>query len=898
MPEQRPPFHVLLDGHLKAGTAPKPISGGWKVASFASHLGCSDRTVRNWTSGNRTPEPADFEAIETALFGATASADRDALRAAWEVAVARRGSPGRKPQGAETAIASPPSLRAPDRCFGRDGEIGDCVAALLDGPPAQSRALVVLGDGGIGKTTLKRQVAHDAGVRDRFGARIAEAELDTARNAGEMAARIAAALGVDPAQGVGAVLDDLGRTAPTLLLLDNTETPWEADRAGVEALLRRLLGVPGVALLASLRGREPPGGARWAHRCRLPPLPAEEARRLFLDIAGDHLAADPLLPGLLKELAGIPLAIELMAKLAAQEDGLAPLRAEWDRIGPPAARDPHASAEHRHASLARSIEVSLASPRLGAQGRRLFALLGAMPAGLADVDAPPLLGADAAEARRQLLSVGLALPRGERLDLLPPLRRHAQAAHPPAPEDAAAWVAHLLRLMAERGTAFLGGDGAGTVRRLGPEIPNLEAALRQADPLGLRPPALAAVWGFTILCRFTGTGGTALRDLAADCSRAEDRLGEASCVQAFADIARDRSNLDAARTGYDTALLIFRAIGSRLGEATCIRSLADIALHRPNHEAAWAGYVEALPIYREIGDRTGEAACVACLAEIALARSDYDAAQAGFEEARAIFRAIGTRLGEANCIRGLAAIALARSDYNAARSGYDEALPTYHEMGDRLGEANCILSLAQLALRRSDDDVAQAGYNEALRIFRAIGNRLGEANCLLGLAQIALRRRDHDTAQAGFEKTRKIFGNIGDRLGEANCAMSLARIAEDRNDLDAAQAGYNEALLIFRAIPNRLGEANCIFSLADIALARSDHDGARAGYDEALPIYRTIGNVVGEGITLARQGVLAALAGDNDTARRLFDTAIALFERVGSAGNLRQVRGLRDRLSL
>jgi hypothetical protein len=59
----------------------------------------------------------------------------------------------------------------------------------------------------------------------------------------------------------------LGR-APSVLVLDNLETPWEADRAGTEALLRRLCALADLSLVVSLRGAVSPG--RVVAACRDP----------------------------------------------------------------------------------------------------------------------------------------------------------------------------------------------------------------------------------------------------------------------------------------------------------------------------------------------------------------------------------------------------------------------------------------------------------------------------------------------------------------------------------------------------------------------------------------------------------------------------------------------------
>jgi tetratricopeptide (TPR) repeat protein/glycosyltransferase involved in cell wall biosynthesis len=856
-------FAAFLKRHMEQGTAgaAKPSGLRWTQAELAEATSLREdgkttvkrESISAYLNQRDLPEDVNFQALARALFGDKPehAAERQRFTALWRAARRERDGARAAPSASPAPPPSSPDILPPLRCFGRDSELSALLAALLS---TGSATALVMGDGGMGKTTLTRQAATHPDIIARFGPRRFEAALDTARSAADMQAALARAVGAEPAQGMEGIRARLA-TAPALLLLDNLETPWEAEGEAVEALLRGLAATPGLALIASIRGGESPRAPAWRHRCRLRPLPLKEARRVFLDIAHRIRAADPHLEPLLAELGGIPLAVELMAWQAEPEEDLSAIWAAWQKTG--AVEDPRGG-DHRHASLARSIEFSLASPRLGEAGRRVFRLLGALPAGLSRVDQDALLGAEASAGARQVLALGLGTAREGRLDLLPPIRRHAAAHHPPEGADALGWARHFLDLVAGLEDRMLSAGGE-AMSRLAPEMANLEAAfMRGAQEAALRGAALGALWTYALICRFTGQGGAALRPLAAACAAAEDRLGEANCIQSLADIALARSDHAAARSGYEEALPIYRAVGSRLGEANCIQSLADIALRRSDHAAARSGYVEALPIYR----------------------------------------AVGSRLGEANCIRSLADIALERSDHAAARSGYEEALPIYRAVGDRLGEANCIRSLAQIALSRSDHAAARSGYEEALPIYRAVGSRLGEANCILRLAEIALARSDHAAARSGYEEALSIYRAVGDRLGEANCIQSLADIALARSDHAAARSGYEEALPIYRAMGSRLGEANCIQSLADIALARSDHAAARSGYEEALPIYRAVGDVVGEALTLGSLGELAAAEGDREVARRLLLQAIAMLEGVGSAGNVHWARGVMDRLGL
>ncbi|MBB6251255.1 tetratricopeptide repeat protein [Nitrospirillum iridis] len=760
--------------------------------------------------------------------------------------------------------------RPTDNFVGRAGEVASVVAALLAGSH-----VAILGPGGIGKTGLTQHVGHDQRIMAAFPRRVF-VRLEAAGTGADMALKIATALGLEAGPPpLERAVADLGRQ-PTLLILDNAETPWTPDPHGVGQVLAECGAV--ARILLSIRGRQCPQGLTW-QRLELDRLGGADARALFLGLAGPQLATDALLPMVIGVADGVPLAIRL---LAAQADGLADLRDLWARWqAEPAALLRLGRAANRETDFTTSVSLSLESPRLTPDGRRLLGLLGRLPDGLARSLRDDLLGQNAAAAATSLVQLALAREEKDRLRLLVPVREVVRARVTPSPADAAALHDAMIAL-AELGDQLGREDGQDAAARITVEFQNINSVLDMVlDDDGCQR-AIDAIVSLAQFQRFSGAGTPELLERAVGRAQAlNDTRRQARCIKSLGDIALARSDHDAARARYEDALPLYRRVGDVLGQANCIRSLGNIALRRSDHDAARARYEDALPLYQQVGDVLGQANCIRSLGDIALRRSDHDAARARYEDALPLYRRVGAVLGQANCIKSLGDIALERSDHDAARARYEDALPLYRRVGAVLGQANCIRSLGDIALRRSDHDAARARYEDALPLYRRVGAVRGEANCIRSLGDIALRRSDHDAARARYEDALPLYRRVGDVLGEANCIRSLGDIALRRSDHDAARARYEDALPLYQQVGDVLGEANCIQGLGDSLAREEQPEKARRHYQQALGLYERIPEPYSMGWASLR---LSRMAGSESERRAHVAAARKAWEGLGDWG--------------
>jgi SIR2-like domain/AAA domain len=373
-------------------------------------------------------------------------------------------------------------------CFGREEPIEALVAALCAIPP---RPAAVLGPPGVGKTTVTLVALHEPRVVARFAGRryFVRCAAATSRDGLLNAIALSLRLDLSPA---GQATDLETRIvshlagAPAVLVLDNAETPWEADASGFEDLVSRLTALPELAVVASLRGAERPMGPSWREAIALDLLAPVPAREAFLAIAGEAHRSDPLLEPLLASVGHLPLALVL---LAAQAEGV-PLSSLWHRWQQEKSRLLlRAGGGTPATSLEVSISLSVDSPRLTPEARGLAGLLALLPDGMAAEDLHALEPEDGEASSARLRKVGLALPLDPRLRLYSPIREVLASALPPAAAERERLLAHYLDLagLGERAGAE---GGSAAFERLAPELGNLEAA-RAAWQAIQRPDLIA-----------------------------------------------------------------------------------------------------------------------------------------------------------------------------------------------------------------------------------------------------------------------------------------------------------------------------------------------------------------------------------------------------------------------
>lgn len=288
-----------------------------------------------------TPDRAWRTVYEAArdAFDEEKRAIRDGGRSDTDVVV-EASPPPSAPTGPGTFSIRPPYGELPSRVRGRDELLGQLESRLAQG---ESRAQILFGMGGCGKTTVALNLARQA--RDR-GYRVFWLSASTSDRLVTGMREVARELGADEESVEAAWSGRLSATDLVWRELDAAEHPWllVLDNADEPAWLAAETGVPGDgtgwlrssrAGLTVVTSRVGTPGV-WGHEAdthRIGVLSPADGRDLLLDLAGE--AGDPAEAQVLAErLDGLPLALKLAGSyLARSARGAGLLRRPGSRPG-------------------------------------------------------------------------------------------------------------------------------------------------------------------------------------------------------------------------------------------------------------------------------------------------------------------------------------------------------------------------------------------------------------------------------------------------------------------------------------------------------------------------------------------------------------------------------------
>jgi len=697
--------------------------------------------------------------------------------------------------------------------------------------------IVIVGRGGIGKTTLAVHVSH--GVAEHFhdGQLFADLHGGASHPVGvlQVLERFLRALGI-PGSQIPEGLDE--RAEMYRSQLAGRKVLVVLDDAASESQVASLLpGSGGSAVLVTSRSRL--AGLAGASRIEVGVFDSDISLDLLARIAGVarvHQQSEAA-AAVAASCGHLPLALRIAgARLVA--------RPHWsiqqlvDRLADETSR----LDELRHGDMGIRPSISLTYESASEPARQLFRRLAILDLSVfpgwlcaALVDQPIGHAGDLLDdlVTAQLIEtagIGSGVDSQYRFhDLIRVFARERLAAEEPAAERKAALeraLGALLYLAEEAHSRYFGGDYV-RIKSAAMRWPLPERLVEHlvSDPLGWYDRERAALVsgvrqaaqaGFVDLC-----WGLA-----------------SSAVTLF----ESRAYLDDWRETHEIALEAVRKAHHIRGEAAMLYSIGMLHLTQLQFNPASQEFAVAVSLFRDAGDDQGVGLALRHIGSVDRLSGRLDDATRHYEQALTIFRRTADHVSIAYVLQNMAQVELERGEPSSAAGLLSEALRLCRIAASRRVEAQVLDRMGEAFLLAGQVPDAVEAFDQALVLVREVGDLVGEAYALQGIGVAKVRQRKFGEARSALQRALALADSVGERLAEARALLGLSELSLGSSDHKQGVIHAQQAASIFREMGTPLDEARALTVLSSAHAALGNDEEARVATVAAVALRMKLGN--------------------------------------------------------
>ncbi len=263
---------------------------------------------------------------------------------------------------------------------------------------------------------------------------------------------------------------------------------------------------------------------------------------------------------------------------------------------------------------------------------------------------------------------------------------------------------------------------------------------------------------------------------------------------------RDWGNWDTAEKYYQDGLKIAQAQNNQSLVANFQGQLGDIARYRGKWDEAEKLYRQSLELSTELGDRAGMAWSWGCLGDIAESRGNWDKAEKLYRQYLEVMTELGDRAGIASSWGSLGYIEQCRGNWDEAEKLYRQCLDLRTELGDRAGMAYGWVKLGDIARKRGNWDEAEKLYRQSLDLRTELGDRAWMAATWASLGENELGKGNLDAAEKYLTEALADMEKLGMTWHIAETNFDLAKLWRQRGNEETAQKHYEKSHQLYEKL--------------------------------------------------------------------------------------------------
>ncbi len=271
-----------------------------------------------------------------------------------------------------------------------------------------------------------------------------------------------------------------------------------------------------------------------------------------------------------------------------------------------------------------------------------------------------------------------------------------------------------------------------------------------------------------------------LRRALSQSAGSPDSLARAQVLDAAALLATAQAHTHTALQLAEENLAVSQRLGDSYRIACSLFTLGKALWKNKDFSKARSISEDGLKLYRVMSDPLSQHGLIESLhslGHITINQGDLDAAVVYLQESLSISQKLGYTIGIAESLGDLGLVAYLKEDLSAAHAYLVQSLGLCRVEKSLSGEVSSLNRLGDLA--RCEGNYEQAGrhYEESLHLFQAIGDKDEIPSLLHNLGYVEAQHQNYLKAISFFRDALKIHLETGNQAGIAECLTGIAGVS-------------------------------------------------------------------------------------------------------------------------
>ncbi|MDI6105922.1 tetratricopeptide repeat protein [Actinoplanes sp. NEAU-A12] len=261
---------------------------------------------------------------------------------------------------------------------------------------------------------------------------------------------------------------------------------------------------------------------------------------------------------------------------------------------------------------------------------------------------------------------------------------------------------------------------------------------------------------------------------------------QAEAHNARGNVLQDMHHTTDALHDYEQALNLWRGNGSDANIGTALHNIACVYRDHGHYEQATKYYEQDLQRRRKVGDKWGEAWTLNSIGVVRKRAGDFPQSVDALRQAEHIYRDLGDHQRRGFALHDLGNTLMLMENHTEARQCFEEELAICRQRGDRKDEVDALAGIAMTHLITGDPVTALQMLEQCIALHLSMNDEDGAAESLMACAQAYSALDRPNDALNALDTVTAHYRERGDRFRLAKCLADVAEILDDTGRYEEA----------------------------------------------------------------------------------------------------------------